>query len=80
MTNFYTKQENNQWFHFGKFSKGCPVVLRAHEDLNSWQAWKDYLKDKKIMDEYGYIRDYSQFVNMIESLNFNEIVKVWNDE
>jgi hypothetical protein len=32
----------------------------------SWRAWKEFLKDKIIIDEYGERTNYDWFVNYIE--------------
>lgn len=36
-------------------------------NLTSWKAWKEYLKDKLILDEYGEKVPYEKFVEIIEA-------------
>jgi hypothetical protein len=35
--------------------------------LKSWKQWKEYLKDKPIIDEYGESISYDEFVEMVET-------------
>ena len=43
--------------------------LEVPEDfqLKSWKQWKEYLKDKPIIDEYGDPVAYDDFVEMVET-------------
>ena len=56
-------------YHIGKSSYGWAFSFRGYrpERLVSWSAWKEFLRDKAIMDEYGDRVDYSEFVRMIET-------------
>ena len=55
-------------YHIGKSSGGWAFSFHGYrpERLVSWQAWKEFLKDKVIMDEYGERIDYDWFVHYIE--------------
>ncbi len=35
--------------------------------LDSWKNWKDFLKNEVIIDEYGDVIDYDDFVKMVET-------------
>jgi len=56
-------------YHIGKSSYGWAFSFQGYriERLVSWRAWKEFLKDKVIMDEYGERKDYDWFVHMIET-------------
>lgn len=56
-------------YHIGKSSYGWAFSFQGYkpERLVSWQAWKEFLKDKIIMDEYGERINYDWFVNLIET-------------
>jgi hypothetical protein len=55
-------------YHIGKSSHGWAFSFRGYrsEQLVSWQAWKEFLKDKIIMNEYQQQVDYGRFVEYIE--------------
>lgn len=55
-------------YHIGKASYGWAFSFRGYraERLVSWQAWKEFLRDKAIMDEYGDRVDYDWFVGLVE--------------
>jgi hypothetical protein len=55
-------------YHIGKSSYGWAFSFRGYRDkeLTSWQAWKEFLKDKRIKDEYGEDVTYAWFVEYIE--------------
>ena len=74
-TNYYTAENYcdhcKQYkvdLHIGKSSGGWCFLFQGYKwmSLTSWQAWKAYLKDKLIMDEYGEKMDYESFVDMVE--------------
>lgn len=76
-------------YHIGKDSMGWSFSFRGYraERLVSWQAWKEFLKDKIIKDEYGERIDYDWFVNYIEKEKSPNYIwsngrknKVHNDE
>lgn len=56
-------------YHIGKSSWGWAFSFRGYrsERLVSWQSWKQFLRDKVIMDEYGERVDYDWLVNFIEN-------------
>jgi hypothetical protein len=56
-------------YHIGKSSYGWAFSFQGYraERLVSWRAWKEFLKDKIIKDEYGERIDYDWFVNHIET-------------
>lgn len=56
-------------YHIGKSSYGWAFSFQGYraERLVSWRAWKEFLKDKIIKDEYGDQVDYNWFVNLIET-------------
>jgi len=56
-------------YHIGKSSYGWSFSFQGYraERLVSWRSWKEFLKDKIIMDEYGDRVNYDWFVNLIET-------------
>jgi hypothetical protein len=74
-TNYYVASNHceccdryDEEYHIGKSSGGWAFSFHGYraERLVSWQAWKEFLKDKVIMDEYGERIDYDWFVEYIE--------------
>ena len=74
-TNYYTTQKHCEHckrydtdLHIGKASYGWCFSFRGypHMRLTSWSAWKEYLKDKIIINEYGDNVSYEAFVTLIE--------------
>ena len=59
----------DQEYHIGKASHGWAFSFRGYraERLVSWAAWKQFLRDKIIIDEYHLRVDYDWFVHMIET-------------
>jgi hypothetical protein len=55
-------------YHIGKASYGWAFSFQGYraERLVSWRAWKEFIKDKIIIDEYGERTNYDWFVNYIE--------------
>lgn len=58
--------------HDGKYgyitdSDENDVEVPTDLQLKSWKQWKEYLKDKPIVDEYGDSISYKDFVEMIET-------------
>ena len=55
-------------YHIGKASYGWTFSFQGYraERLVSWRAWKEFLKEKIIVDEYGERTNYDWFVNYIE--------------
>ena len=55
-------------YHIGKASYGWTFSFQGYraERLVSWRAWKEFLKEKIIVDEYGERTNYDWFVDYIE--------------
>ena len=75
-TNYYVAENvcecckrYDEKYHIGKSSWGWAFSFQGYkyDGLTSWQKWKDYLKDKKIYDEYNELIDYDWFVEYIET-------------
>ena len=75
-TNYYVATNHcecckryDEEFHIGKSSMGWAFTFRGYPTfkLESWKQWKEFLKDKTIMDEYGDSMTYDSFVDMIET-------------
>lgn len=56
-------------YHIGKSSGGWAFSFRGYrsERLVSWKQWKEFLKNRTIMDEYRERIDYDWFVQFIEN-------------
>jgi hypothetical protein len=56
-------------YHIGKSSHGWAFSFRGYpaERITSWKAWKQFLKNQIIMNEYGERMEYEKFVEMIET-------------
>ena len=54
---------------FGYIEDSNNQSIEVPEDfqLKSWKEWKEYLKDKPIIDEYGDSISYDDFVEMVET-------------
>lgn len=59
----------DEHYHIGKSSMGWAFSFQGYPDeqLNSWKAWKEFLKNEIIMNEYGEQQEYEAFVEMIET-------------
>jgi hypothetical protein len=75
-TNYYVAENvcsccnrYDEKYHIGKSSWGWAFSFHGYkyDGLTSWQKWKEYLKDKKICNEYGQIIDYDWFVGFVET-------------
>lgn len=75
-TNYYVATNHceccdryDEEYHIGKSSYGWAFSFHGYpaERLVSWKQWKEFLKDKIIMDEYHERIDYDSFVDMIET-------------
>jgi len=42
------------------------INANREQELTSWQAWKEFLRDKRIKDEYGQDTPYAWFVEHVE--------------
>ena len=74
-TNYYVASNHceccdryDEEYHIGKSSYGWAFSFHGYraERLVSWKQWKEFLKDKIIMDEYRERIDYDWFVEYIE--------------
>jgi hypothetical protein len=56
-------------YHIGKSSHGWAFTFQGYpaERIVSWRAWKEFLKNQVIVDEYGERRDYDWFVQFVEN-------------
>ena len=56
-------------YHIGKSSYGWAFTFQGYpaERITSWKAWKEFLKNRIIMDEYGERQGYDAFVQMVET-------------
>ena len=56
-------------YHIGKSSGGWSFTFQGYPAvrLTSWKAWKEFLKDQTIVNEYGEHVSYDWFVYMVES-------------
>ena len=75
-TNYYVAKNRceccnryDEEYHIGKSSVGWAFSFQGYraERLTSWKAWKEFLKNQIIMDEYGERINYESFVHMIET-------------
>lgn len=76
-TNYYVAENRcecckrfDRDIHIGKKSYGWAFSFHGFKEwpanLTTWQKWKEYLKDKEIVDEYGDIIHFDDFVELIE--------------
>lgn len=75
-TNYYVIKDkcecckrSTREYHIGKSSGGWAFSFQGYpwNKLTSWKAWKEFLKDQPIEDEYGDPVPYDEFVKMVES-------------
>lgn len=75
-TNYYVAKNKcsccnryDREYHIGKSSFGWAFSFRGYrsERLVSWQAWRQFLENNMIVDEYGDFIDYAEFCHMIEN-------------
>jgi hypothetical protein len=83
-TNYYVAENHckccdryDETYHIGKSSYGWSFSFQGYklEELVSWQAWKDFLKDKMIKDEHGITIPYDEFVTLIEGVKSPSFVR-----
>ena len=76
-TNYYVAKNScvccdryDEAYHIGKSSSGWSFSFQGYhkEQLVSWQAWKQFLREREIRDEYGSVIDYQEFVHMVETV------------
>ena len=74
-TNYYVIKDkcecckrSTREYHIGKSSGGWAFSFQGYpwNKLTSWKAWKEFLKDQPIEDEYGDSVSYADFVKMVE--------------
>jgi hypothetical protein len=75
-TNYYVIKDkcecckrSTREYHIGKSSGGWAFSFQGYpwNKLTSWKAWKSFLADQAIEDEYGEPVPYFDFVSMVES-------------
>ena len=75
-TNYYVEKNrcdcckrSDREYHIGKSSWGWAFSFQGYRwnKLTSWKQWKEFLKDQSIVDEYGELVSYEEFVNMVET-------------
>ena len=77
-TNYYvTDKSDGCWFcgrgikevHLGKSSASWCFTLHVYpsRDIHNWEDMKDYIKDKKITNEYGDSITLSEFIDTVEN-------------
>lgn len=75
-TNYYVIKDkcecckrSTREYHIGKSSGGWAFSFQGYpwNKLTSWKAWKEFLKDQAIENEYGDPVSYEDFVKMVES-------------
>jgi hypothetical protein len=75
-TNYYVIKDkcecckrSTREYHIGKSSSGWAFSFQGYpwNKLTSWKAWKSFLADQAIEDEYGEPVSYFDFVSMVES-------------
>ena len=76
-TNYYVAKNKcdccnryDEEYHIGKSSGGWAFSFQGYkyDGLVSWKHYKEFLRDKIIMDEYGERIDYDWFVHFIETV------------
>jgi len=71
--------EDNEGLHIGKTSAGWTFSFQAHNTphLKSFSEWMVFLKNSNITiyDEYGHIRTFSEFKEMVEELQQDNSLK-----
>jgi hypothetical protein len=74
-TNYYVvdnvcvlRPRRDEKYHIGKSSWGWAFSFQGYkyDGLTTWQKWKEYLKDRRIYNEYGEEIRYDTFVDMVE--------------
>lgn len=83
-TNYYVAKNRcdcceryDEEYHIGKSSHGWAFTFQGYraERLTSWRAWKEFLQSQTIVDEYGDLIDYDDFVGMIETWKSPDFVR-----
>lgn len=69
-TNYYA-EDGEEKVHIGKLSVGWEFMFHASENgPQSWQDWKVYLHEKKIVDEYEKKVSFRDFIRLVESTKY----------
>jgi len=75
-TNYYVRKNHckccnrhDREYHIGKSSHGWSFSSQGYtwNRLDSWKNWKEFLKNEVIVDEYGEVVPYDDFVKMVET-------------
>ena len=75
-TNHYVRKNHceccsrhDREYHIGKSSWGWAYTFQGYPymKLDSWKNWKEFLKNEVIIDEYGDVIPYDEFVQMVET-------------
>lgn len=52
--------------HIGKSSSGWQFVFQEQSGIKTRKDWFEYLKDKRIIDEYGEVVPVAEFWDLVE--------------
>lgn len=78
-TNFYVEDNvcehcgRKDILHIGKRSCGWKFNFQWHPHLTTLQEYKEFLKDKTILDEYDRTYTYDEFWHEIESHPYDSV-------
>jgi hypothetical protein len=76
-TNYYVSKNHCECcnrseneYHIGKASYGWQFAFSGYRwnNLTTWASWKEFLKNQRIVDEYGNVIAYEAFIELVESL------------
>ena len=80
-TNYYTpgdptcdNPDHTSRLHIGKSSAGWKFGFHGIPDLGltSWQAWREFLADRPVIDEYGQMVSLEDFTRIAERRRVGE--------
>ena len=86
-TNYYVRKNHceccnrsDHEYHIGKSSYGWAFSFQGYpwNKLDSWQAWKAFLADQVIVDEYKEVVSYDDFVTMVETYKSPQFISLTN--
>ena len=86
-TNFYVRLDACKYcgraekeIHLGKSAVGWKFLLQAngYQFYKDWEEMKDWLKGKRIFDEYGKEKTKEEFIEWVE--NRKSIIESNNDD
>lgn len=73
-TNYYVKSKackccghKLDQLHIGKSSVGWTFSFKGYKHLKSWEAWKAFLKDKQIVNEYDEPVSLDKLIKLVEN-------------